>query len=201
MINNAPKSTWWGTHEMNNGNDALRLIGRSGLDQKSFPAEHQLKLGLRIHLIEFNGLGRALELDGVGFAFFLEPKRVERTNGSGERKINAHLSNIFLTCIFLFFSSNLIDAVEDPAAAGIDVSGALGVMLVRARFVWGCWASSSSSSMIRVRIASNIWENKNLAILTPEQTRSWEGLPLEWQEEMTTSRVHLERVNVINEAT
>ena len=60
---------------MDDGDSTFGLVIGRRLDKRALAREDRLKLGLFPYFVDFDGLGRSLEFDVVGFTFFLQATR------------------------------------------------------------------------------------------------------------------------------
>ena len=131
---------------MNDGDSACRLILRCRLYKRALATEQALEFGVFEYLVELDGLWGSLELEVGSFAVFLETNDLSEP-GSSPLQSETYRSQIFLTCIFLFFSSSFVlPELGSAAAASDDVSAATEV---RARLagLWSwSWADAASWS-------------------------------------------------------
>jgi hypothetical protein len=63
------------TDKVDDGDGTLGLVIGRRLDERALPRKDRLELGLFPDFVDFDGFGRSLELEAVGFTFFLQPTR------------------------------------------------------------------------------------------------------------------------------
>ena len=76
---------------MDDGDGTLGLVIGCRLDKRALAREDRLKLGLFPYFVDFDGLGRSLEFDIVGFTFFLQSMR-QQWSARGRRHLIREMS-------------------------------------------------------------------------------------------------------------